>query len=90
MSALPPKADICSAAIRDLLEQVLTYLCQQVARAVEQFGRELYRRYMSQKMPNIDVDQKPRGAADRPGHYRAWELTPVKRGSPTVALTADI
>src|SRR6516225_3229625 len=34
MSALPPKADICSAAIRDLLEQVLTYFCQQVARAV--------------------------------------------------------
>src|SRR6516225_549593 len=29
-----PKADICSAAIRDLLEQVLTYFCQQVARAV--------------------------------------------------------
>src|SRR6516164_4972345 len=49
MSALPPKADIadsdrhvrfvpkadsCTAAIRDLLEQVLTYFCQQVARAV--------------------------------------------------------
>src|SRR6516162_3165499 len=29
-----PKADICSAAIYDLLEQVLTYFCQQVARAV--------------------------------------------------------
>jgi hypothetical protein len=29
-----PKADICSAAIRDLLEQVLTNFCQQVARAV--------------------------------------------------------
>ena len=29
-----PKADSCSAAIRDLLEQVLTYFCQQVARAV--------------------------------------------------------
>src|SRR5262249_38312218 len=49
MSALPPKADIaergrhvrfvpkadmCSAAIRDVLEQVLTNFCQQVARAV--------------------------------------------------------
>src|SRR6516164_11116822 len=49
MSALPPKADIrtqprdvrfvpkadsCSAAICDLLEQVLTNFCQQVARAV--------------------------------------------------------
>src|SRR5215469_6402157 len=29
-----PIADSCSAAIRDLLEQVLTYFCQQVARAV--------------------------------------------------------
>jgi hypothetical protein len=28
------KADICSAAIWDLLEQVLTNFCQQVARAI--------------------------------------------------------
>jgi len=49
MSVLPPKADIetrsrnvrfvpkadkVQPAIRDLLEQVLTYFCQQVARAV--------------------------------------------------------